>query len=109
MNKLRQIIKNKNTFALFIVLITPLIFFIEAIFYKKVLYWGTTSTQFFPWMEYAIQQILQGNLPLWNPYNGWGAPLLANYQSALFYPPNWGLIIFYLIDPPRGLFFGYNI
>ncbi|MAT44536.1 MAG: hypothetical protein CL609_19555 [Anaerolineaceae bacterium] len=109
MNKLRQIIKNKNTFALFIVLITPLIFFIEAIFYKKVLYWGTTSTQFFPWMEYAIQQILQGNLPLWNPYNGWGAPLLANYQSALFYPPNWGLIIFYLIDPPRGLFFGYTI
>jgi hypothetical protein len=28
-------------------------------------------------------------LPLWNPLVGNGAPLLANYQSALFYPLNW--------------------
>jgi hypothetical protein len=28
-------------------------------------------------------------LPLWNPLVGNGAPLLANYQSAVLYPPNW--------------------
>jgi hypothetical protein len=102
-------LKNKNTLALLIILTIPLVFFFEPIVFKKVLFWGTTSTQFFPWMEYAIQQILHGNLPLWNPYNGWGAPFLANYQSAIFYPPNWILIIFYLIHPTQGLFFGYTV
>jgi hypothetical protein len=95
-------LKNKNTLALLIILTIPLVFFFEPIVFKKVLFWGTTSTQFFPWMEYAIQQILHGNLPLWNPYNGWGAPFLANYQSAIFYPPNWILII--LFNSPNSRF-----
>jgi hypothetical protein len=30
-----------------------------------------------------------GDFPLWNPLVGMGAPLAANYQSALFYPVNW--------------------
>jgi hypothetical protein len=31
---------------------------------------------------------LNRNLPLWNSYLGNGAPLLANHQSGVFYPPN---------------------
>jgi hypothetical protein len=36
-----------------------------------------------------------GRLPLWNPYAGCGVPLLANHQTAVFYPPN----LIYLILP----------
>ncbi|MEX2143089.1 MAG: YfhO family protein [Anaerolineales bacterium] len=55
----------------------------------KALYWGTPSSQFIPWWWQAWQTILAGEWPLWNPLLGMGAPLLANYQSALFYPPTW--------------------
>jgi len=55
----------------------------------KALYWGTPSTQFIPWWWQAWQTLRSGELPLWNPLVGMGAPLLANYQSALLYPPTW--------------------
>src|SRR5260221_4894355 len=55
----------------------------------EVIFWGLPSLQFYPWREFALSELAAGRLPLWNPYNGAGAPLLANYQSALLYPPNW--------------------
>lgn len=55
----------------------------------KAIYWGTPSTQFIPWWWQAWQTIRGGEWPLWNPMVGMGAPLLANYQSALLYPPTW--------------------
>ncbi len=60
----------------------------------EVFFWGLPALQFYPWREYAFDLLRHGQLPLWNPYNGAGAPLLANYQSALLYPLNWfGLIL----------------
>lgn len=59
----------------------------------RVIFWGLPLLQFYPWHEFAKQTILSGNLPLWNPWVGMGAPLLANAQSALLYPPNWVLLI----------------
>jgi hypothetical protein len=56
-------------------------------------FWGLPLLQFFPWHEIAKQDILAGYLPIWNPQLGMGAPLLANAQSALLYPPNWILLI----------------
>ncbi len=55
----------------------------------KALFWGTPATQFLPWWQWAFERVLEGHLPLWNPLVGMGAPLIGNYQSALFYPPNW--------------------
>jgi hypothetical protein len=55
----------------------------------RVLFWGTPILQFYPWREFALKSLMAGHLPLWNPLVGLGAPLLANYQSALLYPPNW--------------------
>jgi hypothetical protein len=51
--------------------------------------WGLPTLQFVPWRELAAVQLADGQFPLWNLLNGGGAPLLANYQSALLYPPNW--------------------
>jgi len=39
-----------------------------------------------PWLHFAIEEARAGRLPLWNPYNGGGQPLFANYQSALLSP-----------------------
>ena len=38
---------------------------------------------------------MAGEWPLWNPWLGNGTPLLANLQTALFYPPN----VLYLFMP----------
>ena len=59
----------------------------------RVLYWGTPLLQFAPWRQFAVETLRAGHLPLWNPLVGNGAPLIANYQSALFYPPNWLMLI----------------
>jgi hypothetical protein len=59
----------------------------------RSIFWGLPLLQFFPWREFAKQTVLDGFLPLWNPGLGMGAPLLANAQSALLYPPNWILLI----------------
>ncbi|MBC7815017.1 MAG: hypothetical protein H7175_27915, partial [Burkholderiales bacterium] len=63
------------------------------VFYRlllgEVFFWGLPTLQFYPWREYAFDLLRHGQLPLWNPYNGAGAPLFANYQSALLYPLNW--------------------
>jgi len=44
--------------------------------------------QQFPWRELSISLEKKLELPLWNPYNFSGSPLLANFQSAPFYPLN---------------------
>lgn len=63
----------------------------------KALFWGTPLLQFGPWWSFAWQTLLSGHLPLWNPWLGMGAPLLANYQSALFYPPDWLYLALYAL------------
>src|SRR5512140_3669432 len=55
----------------------------------ETFFWGLPSLQFVPWRDYAFDLLRQGQLPLWNPFNGAGAPLFANYQTALLYPLNW--------------------
>jgi hypothetical protein len=71
------------------ILVAPILLFAPLLFTGKVLYWGTPALQFIPWQYAAVEAIRSGELPLWNPWVGMGAPLAANYQSALFYPPNW--------------------
>lgn len=72
-----------------IILLLALLALFHRLLLGEVFFWGLPSLQFYPWREYAFDLLRQGQLPLWNPYNGAGAPLLANYQSGLLYPPNW--------------------
>ncbi|MBI2034664.1 MAG: YfhO family protein [Candidatus Levybacteria bacterium] len=50
--------------------------------------------QLYPWKTFTIDLIKSGQIPFWNPYNFSGAPLLANFQSAVFYPL--GILYFFL-------------
>ena len=60
------------------------------------------STEFLPFFLEAKSQIFNGLFPLWNPYIFAGTPLLANMQSALFFPLNIG---HYVFDPAIGFSF----
>ena len=51
-------------------------------------------SQLYPWRVLAIDVIKSGQWPLWNPYSFSGTPLLANWQSAPFYPLNLFLLLF---------------
>ncbi len=82
------------------IFLAPIILFAPVLFTGKALFWGTPSLQFVPWWAWTWQTLLSGHLPLWNPLLGMGAPLLANYQLALFYPPNW---IFLLLAALGGI------
>jgi hypothetical protein len=86
-----------------VVVIVSSILFLPLILTGKVLFWGTSSTQFIPWLSTAWSDVTHGILPLWNPSNGMGAPLIANYQIAFFYPPIWLTFIGYLIKGNPGL------
>ena len=41
----------------------------------------------------ASDQILHGRLPLWNHYEGLGAPLLGEMQAAALFPPTWLMVL----------------
>jgi len=54
-------------------------------------------TLFRPWYTISREAVRAGAWPLWNPYEFAGIPLLANYQSAVLYPPRL-LHLFFDID-----------
>src|SRR5574341_645830 len=83
-----------------VLLLGPFILLAPVWLTGKALFWGTVSLQFMPWRAYAWEILRSGHLPLWNPLNGMGAPLLANYQSALAYPPNW---LYFMLDAIGGI------
>src|SRR5579872_2510675 len=59
----------------------------------KELLGADSIRQIYLWEEFAANQFKAGKIPLWNPYTFSGQPLLANFQSSVFYPLN----IFYFI------------
>ena len=90
-----------NPFTL--IVIAPFILLAPVLLTGKALFWGVPSLQFIPWWEWAFDTLLSGQWPLWNPLLGMGSPLIANYQSALFYPPNWLYLLFYALGGISGL------
>jgi len=72
--------------------------------------------QQYVWRELSVDAFRKGKLPLWNPYSFAGTPLLANFQSASFYPLNilffifsfpfaWGILV--SLQPTLSLIFMY--
>ncbi len=74
-----------------------LLFFWKILLTNLILVGVDTFLYFYPYKAYAAAALRQGRLPLWNPHLFMGAPLLANSQVGLFYPPNW---FFLWLDAP---------
>jgi hypothetical protein len=94
---MRRFVKDQSPNLLFpsLIIILPFVLFWRWVLFGEVLFWGTLLLQFWPWHQLVKMQLLDGQWPLWNPLLGNGAPLLANLQSAVFYPPN----LLYLLLP----------
>ncbi len=67
-------------------------FFWRMAFTNLILPRGDMFLYFYPYWAYRNAVMQTGHLPLWNPYLFMGAPLLANSQVGVLYPPNWLLI-----------------
>ena len=102
-------ITNRIHSSALLVFLAPFLLFILPLLQGKVLFWGLPVLQFVPWRTYAYDLLSQGILPLWNPLNGMGAPLFANYQSALLYPPGFILHLLYLLGDAPGIAWGYTL
>jgi len=107
--------QDKSRLGALVILLFTLVFFNDAVFQGKLLspidaacpvdvVWNEAcgdievahngliasdqAAQFYPWRVLVRNLLKQGTLPLWNPYNYSGYPLLANAQSSVFYPIN---------------------
>lgn len=116
--------KIKSWFWLLTLLVIPLIFFYQIFLgkipfpgdllvgnyepYKSLSYAGyqpggvphkaqgpDVIKELVPWKKFTVDSYKSGQIPFWNPYNFAGNPLMANFQSGVFFPTN---IIFLLTD-----------
>lgn len=71
------------------------VFFARFLFTERFFLMRDLIFDFFPRQEFYKRHLLQGVLPLWNPYTGGGEPFLSNMESGVFYPPN----LLYLLLP----------
>jgi Bacterial membrane protein YfhO len=60
-----------------------------AVFTDQVFYERDILNYWCPHVEVFVRAVAEHALPLWNPYSGFGAPLLADPSLALAYPPTW--------------------
>ncbi len=100
---------NRPALTLAPLVILPLLLFARLLVGGEALYWGTAGLQFIPWRVYAWQMLLGGEPPLWNALNGMGTPLMANYQSALFYPPTWISFLFAAVGGNEALAYAFSL
>ncbi len=77
----------KRYWPILVLIGAPLILFAPIVL-GRVWYWGVPLLQFYPWQRMAAEYYHAGQLPLWNPLVGSGAPLAANLQTGAFYPLN---------------------
>ena len=59
-----------------------------------------TMTYMYPYRVFAAEAVRDGRVPLWNPHIYFGAPFLANLQSAVFYPLH---AIFLMLPAPLAM------
>jgi hypothetical protein len=88
---------NRNTVIFFLYFLLVYIAFFLLFTAKVTLKWDAIDG-YLPFRYYLGYSLQHGELPLWNPFSGLGSPILADPQSASWYPPSW--IIGYL--------FGYD-
>jgi len=82
-------------FALLIFFILILLYFYPTLPSSYIFIERDLSAFFIPPRYLWISLVKSFQIPLWNPYNSSGIPLLATLQPGVFYPPH----IFYLFLP----------
>ncbi|HRU39641.1 MAG TPA: hypothetical protein P5511_07160, partial [Candidatus Goldiibacteriota bacterium] len=98
-----------RTAALLLAVTTFLVFWIQNTS-GKIIAWLDMTFYFLPFRMLTSSLLKAGELPLWNPYIYCGQPLMANMQSAVYYPLN---AFYYVLEPALAVrfatFFTYFI
>ena len=77
-----------DLFALFILVLLVFWFSREMVFSDKIPFFRDLNTYFYP-LRFSLAEALKaGRLPLWDRHIAMGFPLLADFQSGVFYPPH---------------------
>ena len=76
----------KDLKAVFLLLVLDILFFFRLLFLDKMFVFRDFYRYFYPYKFYVSECIKKGILPLWNPYNACGMPMLGTLQSQIFYP-----------------------
>lgn len=76
----------------------------EMIFSGKIPFFRDLAAYFYPIKFSVAESLKAGHLPLWEPHMATGFPILAEFQSAVFYPPS---VIFYLVPFFAAIQFSY--
>lgn len=84
----REKIFSPTLLPLSLIALSVLIFCHEMIFSDKIPLFRDLGPFFYPMRFSLAESIGAGEFPLWNRHMGLGFPLLANFQSGAFYPPN---------------------
>jgi hypothetical protein len=99
-SQLRQVLENpkptskRDEFVAFIALAAMLTWFCdEMIFSGKIPFFRDLASYFYPIKFSVAEAFKAGELPLWDRRMAAGFPIMAGFQSAVFYPPS---IFFYL-------------
>jgi hypothetical protein len=72
-----------------VITLLPWLVFLPVTLLQRTFAFGDVQCYFYPYHVLPASLVKQGALPLWNPFAFSGLPLLADGQTALFYPPNW--------------------
>src|SRR5207253_6373064 len=75
--------------ALGTLLAVVLLLFHDIVFSGRVLYERDVHAYFVPFADVLRRMVGEGTWPLWNPYQAFGQPLLANPQFEVLYPVTW--------------------
>ena len=81
-------ISSPTLLPLSLIALAVLIFSHEMIFSDKIPLFRDLGPFFYPMRFSLAESFRAGEFPLWDRHMGWGFPLLANFQSGAFYPPN---------------------
>ena len=72
-----------------LLLALPLLFYHQLAFGRMIFARGDAFNYFYPYWDARNEAWRAGQLPLWTDDLFMGAPLLANPQIGVYYPPNW--------------------
>ncbi len=75
-----------NFYAIFTLIAVPTVFFTVYLIKGTPIMPGDDLIQNFPLRLLSGLDIKSGHLPLWNPYNATGSPLLAGFNAGSLYP-----------------------
>jgi hypothetical protein len=82
--------------AALVVLILLIFWFCQDILFSaQVPFFRDLGTYFYPMRHSLFESYRAGSLPLWDRHMAMGFPLLADFQSAAFYPPH---LVFFVLS-----------